>query len=217
MSPRGIDPVRIADGEVVTADGYGSEQQSRQEKTAKALPAVANQLESRASRDATVPVYYCMACPEAFNDAATSNAHHDATGHNQTWKPSRAFAARESRALDALVAEKVMGYRITWLPTALMDRVPHYTDSRHGLGYLVLPAYSTNIADAWLIVERMRPRFWTKIGAGMRIDTGEPLHECAMGEYATEDTPSRQLAYERDVAIPLAICRAALATLRSPR
>jgi NTP pyrophosphatase (non-canonical NTP hydrolase) len=40
--------------------------------------------------------YYCMACPEVFYDDTTSNAHHDATGHNQTWKADRGFAARNA-------------------------------------------------------------------------------------------------------------------------
>lgn len=30
--------------------------------------------------------YRCMACPERFTDAASSNAHHDSTGHNQTFR-----------------------------------------------------------------------------------------------------------------------------------
>jgi hypothetical protein len=37
--------------------------------------------------------YYCRACPEVFYDAATSNAHHDATGHHQTWKPEGRYTA----------------------------------------------------------------------------------------------------------------------------
>jgi hypothetical protein len=40
--------------------------------------------------------YYCMACPEVFYDADTSNAHHDATGHHQTWKPDGRFGAPAS-------------------------------------------------------------------------------------------------------------------------
>jgi hypothetical protein len=39
--------------------------------------------------------YYCMACPEVFYDAKTSNAHHDKTGHHQHWKPEHGFAARQ--------------------------------------------------------------------------------------------------------------------------
>ena len=49
-----------------------------------------------ASGSRTKPAYYCMACPLTFPDAASSNAHHHATGHNQTWRPEAAFRASGS-------------------------------------------------------------------------------------------------------------------------
>lgn len=39
------------------------------------------------------PRYYCMACPAVFYDAATSNKHHDDTGHNQHWKEEMRYKA----------------------------------------------------------------------------------------------------------------------------
>lgn len=53
-----------------------------------------------AAPTATTPpiAYWCMACPEVFYDADSSNLHHDATGHNQTWRPARAFGAPREEA-----------------------------------------------------------------------------------------------------------------------
>lgn len=41
----------------------------------------------------SAPKYFCQACPATFADGPTANAHHDATGHHQTWKPHRGFGA----------------------------------------------------------------------------------------------------------------------------
>lgn len=53
--------------------------------------------------------YFCMACPETFKNAEASNAHHDATGHAQTWRPSQGYAERERRRIerDAAIAREV--------------------------------------------------------------------------------------------------------------
>lgn len=37
-----------------------------------------------AASETGTPRYWCMACPLTFTDAAAANAHHDATGHNQS-------------------------------------------------------------------------------------------------------------------------------------
>lgn len=119
------------------------------------------------------------------------------------------------RELDALVAEKVFGWTDVCAATRTLYGgttwfVPHGRPDAAFMKYAEVPSYSTDIAAAWLVVEKLRPKFWTKLCAGMTL-TESPLHECAMGLYATEDGPSHQLAYERDASAPLAICRAALA------
>lgn len=132
--------------------------------------------------------------------------------------------------LDALVAEKVFGYR--W------EGQPKDYDGNYGGEPVLLPPgetwetmesvlprrgriapngfiyrYSTDFAAAWRVVEELRPRFWTKIGVGLHIDTGARLHEVAMGRYAEADKPSEQIAYRRGTDLPLAICLAALAAV----
>ncbi len=60
---------------------------------------------------------------------------------------------KPGRELDALVAEKVMGWK--------MDASAVW----HGPGpsCLVLPHYSTDIADAWEIVEKLQSQDWACI------------------------------------------------------
>lgn len=58
-----------------------------------------------------------------------------------------------SRELDALVAEKVMGWQVSSSDTA-------YARTPDGRVYLCrLPKFSTDIAAAWLALEEMRKRF----------------------------------------------------------
>jgi hypothetical protein len=61
------------------------------------------------------------------------------------------------RELDALIAEKVMGYDDILMPDCYgrppdMVHVEHY---RHEI-----PHYSTQIADAWLVVEKLSFEFY---------------------------------------------------------
>jgi hypothetical protein len=57
---------------------------------------------------------------------------------------------KAGRELDALVAEKVMGYRQaedgSWFLPGIST----------GFGLWELPEYSTSIADAWLVVEKLK-------------------------------------------------------------
>jgi len=57
--------------------------------------------------------------------------------------------------LDALVAEKVMG-GVRTDPGSY--RYPEAPSRRAGVYWL--PQYSTSIADAWLVVEKMREKGW---------------------------------------------------------
>lgn len=59
------------------------------------------------------------------------------------------------RRLDAEIAERIFGHQVTWLATALSASAPHYErEGQHG--YASLPAYSTDVAAMWLVVERLR-------------------------------------------------------------
>jgi hypothetical protein len=51
------------------------------------------------------PIYYCISCPETFATALASNAHHDATGHHQTWRPNQSFAERLRRVAPSPAGE----------------------------------------------------------------------------------------------------------------
>jgi hypothetical protein len=63
---------------------------------------------------------------------------------------------KAGRELDALVAEKVMGKTIIYLRTALLDREPFIEcDPEQGSHLSLLPWYSTDIAAAWEVVEKL--------------------------------------------------------------
>jgi hypothetical protein len=91
------------------------------------------------------------------------------------------------RALDAEIAEKVMGYDISFSP---------------------LPHYSTDIAAAWLVVEQMREMgYWPKVSYLVDWDTVAKWH--------VDFLVSPNTAYQTADTAPLAICRAALACVAS--
>jgi hypothetical protein len=106
------------------------------------------------------------------------------------------------RELDALVAEKVMGY-----PGAAVGgwSNPHVTP---------LP-YSTDIDAAWSVVEHMaRDGFafslWRSDGNGSRSLAG---FNCPLGPCEKHGNPYDNWHGSRDIradTVPLAICRAAL-------
>ena len=65
-------------------------------------------------------------------------------------------AMEEGRELDALVAERVMGWTLS--DNRMFGRPPGWTDPNN----LSIPRYSTNIRDAWDVVEKIhdiQPRF----------------------------------------------------------
>ena len=121
----------------------------------------------------------------------------DATGTPQEDPPMT------DRELDALVAEKVMGWKeefdglnMRWT----LDGERWAGDS----GYVNGWSPSTRISHAWQVVEKMLPAIG-HIYPAVDLETGELLHWCAVVE--TGDT-SRQ-GVTADTA-PRAICLAAL-------
>lgn len=107
------------------------------------------------------------------------------------------------REIDAEVAEDVFGKQVTWIA----DDEPHAwsgVGSEPGFQESTkVPAYSTDISAAWMIIADIEWWGWELNGAG---DMGVVVCYLNPG-----GTPYRA---EADTA-PLAICRAALKAVRS--
>jgi len=121
--------------------------------------------------------------------------------NSQTNTPEADETMPAGRSLDALVAEKVMGWTDWWVdregPNATMKTFgfpPGVTDT-----YSEPPHYSTDIADAWLVVEKLR-----KDGCPFLFGHNRNPHN---GWFA--DFLLHPLVEYADTA-PLAVCRAAL-------
>jgi hypothetical protein len=124
-----------------------------------------------------------------------------------------------SRELDAAVAEEVMAQKVEtndrgeWMLLTPMT-VPGWADH-----VSELPHYSTDIAAAWQVVEKIR-------GRGLGIFLVDPTHEMQnveTGEWGGPKGPACAFidgAFTEDitcvagVTVPEAICRAALKAVR---
>ena len=122
------------------------------------------------------------------------------------------------RELDALIAEMVMG--LTRHDESYMvdgaGKVLRFVWRDGGgacvySGDMFLPHYSTNIADAWEVVEKLGR--WRGFDFMLVMPDPEQtfhLHTYEAGWYeATNDGPERRVVSDADTA-PLAICLAAL-------
>lgn len=130
-------------------------------------------------------------------------------------------ALEAGRELDALVAGRVMGERVEsrrfvfrnygdWMysDTADYDEGPCIpVDAVKGY----LPAYSTDIAAAWLVVEKMREAEWCGALDSLGFDGAE--WRCVL--WATHGDDPTTFHHGRGHTAPLAICRAALAAIRA--
>ena len=102
--------------------------------------------------------------------------------------------------MDAMVAEKLMGWKYHPLWNAFIR-----PDGLRNDGSLI-PNYSTNIAAAWEVVEKM-----TKVkGYGFSCDWVEPDY---LIEFVLYTSPSNLYFSNTDPTVPLAICRATLLTI----
>lgn len=119
------------------------------------------------------------------------------------------------RELDALVAEKVMGW--TWhavnnicLMLAPQD-VKIEIWSAEALMRHSIPCYSTDIGAAWQVVEKMGTRVASKRCAGDFILEWDHLDNCwcAGWAYYSYDGPQYEFAGKAET-VPLAICLAGL-------
>ena len=129
-----------------------------------------------------------------------------------------------SIALDAQVAERVMGWKYVPASAGTLQPInrPYWIDLwlacfRGPDSPLRIddapPPYSSDIATAWLVVEEFR-RGWNGHAAASVIlhvteEVGEP--DCSCTIYGPDIAKVTELAQE----MPLAICRAALAVVEA--
>ena len=125
--------------------------------------------------------------------------------------------------LDALVALRVMDIKRLHYPGYAGDgkKVPYYIPSgsswaTHAMTSVPLPKYSTEIAAAWLVVDKMRGRWATNGSAAaagvFRLEQDdEGGFRVALGE--GPDSAERSVTAP---SAPEAICRAALEVVGEP-
>lgn len=109
----------------------------------------------------------------------------------------------EGRRLDAMVASTVMGWERTertglrWNDSNSIPRP--------------LPHYSTDIAAAFLVIDKLHEQYWVgiQIPGGKRSD-GDEFEVSLYSDYWEQETPRFVAVAE---TIPLAICRAALTAM----
>lgn len=129
------------------------------------------------------------------------------------------------RELDRLVAERVMGWRVFGTPEVYAYWTEPYEGEKRLGDMPSLPRFSTDIAAAWTVVERMREMKWLVRVQEMPDNypyldnmTGEPLFYAKA--YVTMEWMPRisertgklvMPRCARATTAPLSICRAALA------
>ncbi len=111
---------------------------------------------------------------------------------------------KAGRELDALVAEKVMGWSDVGEITIGMT--VYVAGHRPEGEQTVVPSYSTDIAAAWTVVERMRELGWR-----MLLENWVSSDDA----YAAFFHPQDRYRYGNHIGVtddtaPVAICRAAL-------
>jgi hypothetical protein len=133
----------------------------------------------------------------------------------------------EDRYLDALVAEKIMGWKrmdrkySTLQQTRTLLVLPNATKKPYGYTYRIhtngvwipnqMPCYSTDISAAWTVVERMKR---ASVGPGFSLVwwPADGPDEAWCASFGTNNYPDRGEHVVEAVAptAPLAICQAAL-------
>lgn len=108
------------------------------------------------------------------------------------------------RELDALIAEKVMGYTLDYELAENYDgpTVKELRDKYDENG--ILPYYSSDIADAWQVVLQFVP------SEHFSLYTVGPIWYCFFRLDPEQDKSYHNRFESREYTAPLAICRAAL-------
>lgn len=115
------------------------------------------------------------------------------------------------RELDALVAEKVMGWTGVHLVHGGTGTSSYYV-GRTPRGVFVVRPYSTDIAAAWQVIEAMRQRnYYAEISEHI----SDPERQCAMFASRAGHYDSYERCWENEHQVctataPHAICLAAL-------
>ena len=111
------------------------------------------------------------------------------------------------RELDALVAEKVMGWTVHWAspPELCPPGASYWRDGRQVV--FALPYYSIDIAAAWKVVEGLPSAFWPEVG---RMDDGRWYCEIVGRGDTPADVSPGPIARVVAHTAPHAICLAAL-------
>jgi hypothetical protein len=110
-----------------------------------------------------------------------------------------------SRELDAIVAEKVMG----WSYTRFMNNV-HRVSARHPVWqeFIVVPRYSTDLAAAWQVVEKLATGYRNVLIENTAELLGKRRYWVDIKEHG--DLGMIDIAKANADTAPLAICLAAL-------
>lgn len=116
-----------------------------------------------------------------------------------------------SRELDALIAEKVMDWtwRTYWRPEEARALFPPPCEGSYAMGD-AYPEYSTDIAAAWLVVEKLESG-----GYCVHVENFPPSTPAAYRWRAHVETAELSIGYGDADSAPLAICRAALAAMEA--
>lgn len=116
---------------------------------------------------------------------------------------------KAGRELDALIAEKVMGVsRITWHPEGMYTGAGRPFDvsgKKPGQFPTVIDHYSTDLADAWLVVKQVLT--WKHGHVDLSIEAEGVC--CTISSYERDGQATAP-------SVPLAICLAALNAMESP-
>ncbi len=125
---------------------------------------------------------------------------------------------KAGRELDALIAEKVMGWtRNQWkgmlektdfcVLCGITCRAGNHPRIEHDFcrtgKSIVAPEYSTSIADAWLVVEKMQSNAWAANVLTHEADDN-------MCEFWKLNDLNFPVCVNHQASVPLAICLAAL-------
>lgn len=114
---------------------------------------------------------------------------------------------KAGQELDVLVAEKVMGLEVG--PIRVIPVSGGYARADLGVkGGSVVPRYSTYIADAWQVVEKMRDKFsgWLTFTKALQVEVSRDLPQ-------PDDLVAPDFVWR--LVRPEHICRAALLAIPS--
>jgi hypothetical protein len=103
------------------------------------------------------------------------------------------------REMDKLIAERITKLKgIKWSSYCPIDWIYHHAG---GLGWSVIPFYSTNISAAWQVVEKLNEKWSVRVISYYQSD-------CLANIWDVKNFDKSYMA--RADTVPLALCRAAL-------